>query len=510
MDTSAWNSALDSARRGDLRESRQAFAELLKVSDASGRSRVLNNLAVLEAALGNLDRAEDLLEQVPDGDEPAGAVAGNRAFLSARRPVARPRGDRARPTRVAILSLLFNWPSTGGGTIHTRELADFLTRDGYEVRHLYAVHAGSRLGLVTEPLPYDAQPLPFRDPEWTGPTIRNRFREALDAFQPDWTIITDSWSGKVVLAEAAQGRPYFLRIAAMECLCPLNNVRLRIGEQGQARQCHRLQLADPAGCRSCVSVNGARMSGPLHDTDRRLAEFDNDDYAVRLLDVFRNAVGVLAVNPTVADLVRPFTPEVYVVPSGFDPARFRAERLEPPEPAGRKTRILFAGLTEEYMKGFSVLINAGAQLWGRRQDFEIRVTSETTGDERPFLRWIGWQSQQDLPAAIRACDVLVFPTRAQEALGRSAVEAMGCGRPVVASRLGGLPWVVEDGKTGLLCEPGDPVQLAACLERLLDDPPLRRRLGEAGRMKFERDFTWESVLDRHYRRLFGAARRARN
>ena len=82
--------------------------------------------------------------------------------------------------------------------------------------------------------------------------------------------------------------------------------------------------------------------------------------------------------------------------------------------------------------------------------------------------------------------MVVVPTIAQEALGRTAVEAMGVGRPVVASRLGGLPFTVVDGATGLLCEPGNPDDLARKLEILLDDPGLRERLdgsagGEAGR-----------------------------
>jgi glycosyltransferase involved in cell wall biosynthesis len=79
---------------------------------------------------------------------------------------------------------------------------------------------------------------------------------------------------------------------------------------------------------------------------------------------------------------------------------------------------------------------------------------------------------------------------------------MAAGKPVVASRLGGLPFTVSDGATGLLAAPGDPVDLAAKLDRLLTDAELRRRLGQAGRQRFEEQYAWPLIIDRSYRPLF--------
>jgi glycosyltransferase involved in cell wall biosynthesis len=95
---------------------------------------------------------------------------------------------------------------------------------------------------------------------------------------------------------------------------------------------------------------------------------------------------------------------------------------------------------------------------------------------------------------------------AQEGLSRTSVEAMAAGRPVVASRIGGLPFTVADGGTGLLCEPGDAEDLARKLEVLLDDAGMRRRFGEAGRRQFEERFAWPVVIDRDYRPLFRPVR----
>jgi glycosyltransferase involved in cell wall biosynthesis len=64
-----------------------------------------------------------------------------------------------------------------------------------------------------------------------------------------------------------------------------------------------------------------------------------------------------------------------------------------------------------------------------------------------------------------------------------AMEAMASGRPVIASQIGGLPDLVADGETGFLVAPGDPVALRQAIQRLLDDPDLRERMGQAGRRK---------------------------
>lgn len=67
------------------------------------------------------------------------------------------------------------------------------------------------------------------------------------------------------------------------------------------------------------------------------------------------------------------------------------------------------------------------------------------------------------------------------------------GRPVVASRVGGIPDVVDDGVTGVLVPPRDPGALARALQRLVDDPEAARAMGRAGRARYERQFTMERV-----------------
>ncbi|MEJ7592627.1 MAG: glycosyltransferase family 4 protein [Planctomycetaceae bacterium] len=144
-------------------------------------------------------------------------------------------------------------------------------------------------------------------------------------------------------------------------------------------------------------------------------------------------------------------------------------------------------------------------MWDARQDFELHVTGDPDTYEAPFLRYRGWKNQSDLPSLMAECDIVVVPTIAQEAAG-TAVEAMGATRPVVASRIGGLPFTVTDGVTGLLFEPGNATDLAACLQRLMSNREYAVSLGVAGRERFLAEHTWDHVITSKYRSMFAAIR----
>jgi glycosyltransferase involved in cell wall biosynthesis len=88
--------------------------------------------------------------------------------------------------------------------------------------------------------------------------------------------------------------------------------------------------------------------------------------------------------------------------------------------------------------------------------------------------------RDDVPAVTAALDVAVLPSY-REAQGLSILEAMALARPVVASAVGGIPEMVEDGRTGLLVPPRDPAALAAAITRLLLDHPFADTLGKAGK-----------------------------
>ncbi|MBI1349396.1 glycosyltransferase [bacterium] len=482
---------------------------LSQVDDAELAARIANDLGVLAALRHDWVAAQAAWQQasawaptweIPQQhlrlSETAPRSAGSTAVVS--------QSSRSRPTRIGLVSLLFNWPSTGGGTVHTAETARFLTRAGYEIRHWVLSYPGWSVGQVTEPTDWPIEFLDFDDQTWSRPQILARVRAAVEHWQPDHVIVTDSWNFKPHLASALSGYSYFLRLAAQECLCPLNNVRLLGDGQGGWQSCPRQQLATPEACQACLQQRG-RWSGSLHQAERELAGVPEADYPTVLRRAFRDATGVLVVNPLIAENVKPFAERVHVLPSGFAADRFPAPAPVPMKPE-RPLRLLFAGLVDEVMKGYAILERACARLWSVRQDFRLVVTGAVSPTAPDFVEFVGWQTQAELPRVMRDCDIVVCPTVAEEALGRTAVEAMGAGRPVVASRIGGLPFTVLDEATGLLCPPGDIEALAHTLKRLLDEADLRVRLGQAGRQRFLSEYTWEAILPR-YRQLLGPVTR---
>jgi glycosyltransferase involved in cell wall biosynthesis len=111
------------------------------------------------------------------------------------------------------------------------------------------------------------------------------------------------------------------------------------------------------------------------------------------------------------------------------------------------------------------------------------------------VEFLGELTLDALPRTVAAADVLVFPTVwGTEGFGMVAAEAMACGVPVVGSRIGAIPEVVLEGRTGLLFEPGDAVDLASRLRLLLEDLPLRRRLGAAA-ADHAASYRWDRLAD---------------
>ena len=136
-----------------------------------------------------------------------------------------------------------------------------------------------------------------------------------------------------------------------------------------------------------------------------------------------------------------------------------------------------------------MLVEAAALVRGRQPELRVLVAGD--GAERGRLESLIEElgladcvlllgTRSDVPDVLVAADVAVCCSDF-EGTPLSVMEYMGAGKPVVATRVGGLPEVVEDGVQGLLVEPRDPANLADALARLLEGESLRRRLGEAAR-----------------------------
>jgi glycosyltransferase involved in cell wall biosynthesis len=124
-----------------------------------------------------------------------------------------------------------------------------------------------------------------------------------------------------------------------------------------------------------------------------------------------------------------------------------------------------------------------------RYALEREVQSHCLGNR---VRFLGWEA--DLMRLMAGWDIYVQPS-VGEPFGITALEAMAAGLPVVATRAGGLPELVEDGRTGWLVPPRDPGALADRLGALLLNPEQRRRMGAAGRERARQNFSVDRMVE---------------
>lgn len=130
--------------------------------------------------------------------------------------------------------------------------------------------------------------------------------------------------------------------------------------------------------------------------------------------------------------------------------------------------------------------------------------------ELPRVTFTGFVD--DVASWTAAADVVVYPSLIEEGLGSTLLDAMERGRPIIASRTGGIPDVVVHEETGLLVPPGDVAALAAAIRRLHDDRSLADRLAEAGRRSVTAFFPEplaKRVLDEYRACSDGYAKRGR-
>ncbi len=197
---------------------------------------------------------------------------------------------------------------------------------------------------------------------------------------------------------------------------------------------------------------------------------------------------------------------VVVIHNGIDPNQFR--RTEARDVLARRgvrePYVLFVGrITDQ--KGIFHLLEAAPKLPPGVQVVlcasapdtpEIEARLKRALPEHPNVVWIGEMVPvEEVVQLYSHAAVFVCPS-VYEPFGLINLEAMACETPVVASAVGGILEVVEDGKTGVLVEPGRPDALVAAICALLEDPARGRAMGRAGRRRVEAHFSWVRVATR--------------
>ncbi len=217
----------------------------------------------------------------------------------------------------------------------------------------------------------------------------------------------------------------------------------------------------------------------------------------------RSADWVTGVSAAVLARARELAPEITsrssVIHNAVDVSAFIPEPLPSHPP-----RLIYLGrLYPE--KGVDLVLTAFGTLVERFPDARLVIAGDgplrTELEQLAFdlrvansVDFVGWVTPEKVPALLNSATVVVMPSRS-EGLPQVALEAGLMARPVVATRVGGLPEVVVHEQTGLLVEPEDAKALAEAIALLLDHPAMAAQMGQAARRRAAAVFNWDRYVD---------------
>lgn len=259
-----------------------------------------------------------------------------------------------------------------------------------------------------------------------------------------------------------------------------------------------------------------RLVTTLHGTDITLVGSD-DSFLPLTRFTIASSEGVTTPShwlreATFDRLGVPRTVNIDVIPNFVDTARFTPAPSSPP--VGARARVLVHVSNFRPVKRLDDVIAVFARVRAGATGVPVVLRLVGDGPERPrimsLVHALGLEEsvqhlgeRVELPEILRGSDVFLLPSET-ESFGLSALEAMACGVPVVASSVGGLPEVVSDGETGALRPVGDVEGMAAAVLRLLAEPAHAARMAAAARRRAEVEFAPAPAIERYlalYRRV---------
>lgn len=219
----------------------------------------------------------------------------------------------------------------------------------------------------------------------------------------------------------------------------------------------------------------------------------------------RRVDGVVAISGKIADLLLSAgvkREKIRIIHSGIEPTDY----LRLPQ-AKRNSNLPVLGTvaTLEERKGHRFLLEAAALLkrQGLRANYYFAGEGGEKGPLQKMAAELGIQDEvvfmgfvADIPGFLSGIDIFVLPS-VYEGLGVAILEAMAAGKPVIATRVGGIPELIENQVTGFLVPPKDPSALADAISQLLSDKELARRVAERAREQVRLHFTVEEMAKRN-------------
>lgn len=216
---------------------------------------------------------------------------------------------------------------------------------------------------------------------------------------------------------------------------------------------------------------------------------------------------IITVTNQVRNLYREWVNEekISVVPFGVDTELFKPDQgTEQRE----ELEILYAGSLYP-LKGVPFLIQAIAHVRKNKIKANLTIIGEGTQKEalvaltkalkiEKHVKFEGFVPNSNMPRYYNRCDIFCFPTLG-EPFGKAVVEAMACGKPVIATNVGGTAEIIQDGANGILVSPASSEAFAVEVARLINDAQERRRIGERARETAVKCFSWDKVSEKYHK-----------
>ncbi|MES1199327.1 MAG: glycosyltransferase family 4 protein [Pseudomonadota bacterium] len=306
---------------------------------------------------------------------------------------------------------------------------------------------------------------------------------------------------------------YYLRKLSPSLLVGLKKrnvpIVVRLSDYGMFCPEHHC-LRDGAPCTLCLKDSSASVRYACVKGSRTISALDAAANAFHHWRGYFDLIdGFVVTNPFMQEMM---------VKAGFAPQRLHCiptftdtETFAPPPSDAERTYLLCLGRLDR-PKGVDVLLEAMALLKARRGECTPMLRIVGGGHEQDYVAQLkeraralrlddcvvfhGEARPEETPALFRGALATIIPALWFENLPNSLIESLACGTPVVASNIGSLAASVDDGVEGLLAEPGDAVDLAQKIARLLDDEPLRARLGGNARAAALGRFSGEAHVSR--------------
>ena len=338
-----------------------------------------------------------------------------------------------------------------------------------------------------------------------------------DCFYPYWPLGAD----RVSALDKKGGNPISRGLfrALRECPCDL----IHIHTAGRLAQ-QAILTAHERKLPAVISFHGGHADVPEAELREMLRPIRHtlrygallDLLARRRFDVAERADALICVGANEEKLLRRRYPgkKILYLPNGIDPERFsrRVEIDFRERYAIPRDRLLCCCIARiDYQKNQLALLRAVALLRDRGVDAGAvligPVSAEWYAEEMrreiaklalsDRVTWLPGVGADDdlLPAALQAADVFVLPSL-HEPFGIAVLEAWSAGTPVVASRVGGLQYLIREGENGRFCDPASPESIARAAELCRSDPENTRRMAENARREAVGKYSWARVTER--------------